>query len=158
MDKFDRIAREIAAEALDWPPHGPCTAELWEEIRDILRREFGESDSEWLPLPAGFHNNNPLAETLDDLKKTRDKKSEKKFDERKSHTFQEWSDHGFRILKGSKSTGRNDENMATFKRNQVIIHDDPVVASWSPEDHDYELDPELYDDPFYGCMGSDPSD
>ena len=135
MDKLECIARETAAEALDWPPHGPCTSELWEEIRDKLEKEFGEPESKWLPLPAGFHDNNPLA---DEVRKMEEKS--KKFDERKPHTFQEWSDHGFRIIKGSKSTGRSDENVATFKRNQVILIEDSIAASWD--------DPFINEEPF----------
>lgn len=143
MSKHERVAKRIAAEVQNWPPHGPCVGELWEAIRDILVREYSsESENEWLPLPAGFHNNNPLADRIQEIgnqKKKEKEKKEKKFNEKKPHTFQEWSDNGFRVMKGQKSTGRNDVGVATFTRNQVIIHNDEIVAR-------YPLDDEFFPD------------
>jgi len=119
MTKHERVARQIAAELQDWPPHGPCWSELWEEVRNILAKEYSD-----------------VEETPPEKKK---KKKEKKFNERQPHTFQEWSDHGYRIVKGSKSTARNEVGVATFTRNQVVINNDVEITR-------YPLDEEFFPD------------
>ena len=35
-------------------------------------------------------------------------------------TFNEWSEKGFRIIKGSKSTHRNEDGVALFRGDQVV--------------------------------------
>lgn len=122
MTKHERVARQIAAELQDWPPHGPCWSELWEEIRNILAKEYVDVE-ELVP---------------------KKKKKEKKFDAGTPHTFQEWSEHGYRIKKGSKSTARNDVGVATFTKNQVVVDRDVEVARYTPDEEFLPDESELF--------------
>lgn len=165
MSKYDRVAKEIAGEALNWPPAGPCWSELWEEIRDILKREFPEAEgkSEFLPLPAGFKRNNPLADAVSEFADPPPgyhyygddtKEQEGPFNSEKPHTFKEWSDHGYRIKKGEHASGRNEAMERTFKRDQVWKNGDRIVASYSPcgpDDDDFEFDGDDFFDGFDGA-------
>lgn len=138
MNKYDRVAKQIAGEALNWPPCGPCWNELWEEIRDILKKEFpldGGGDT-FLPLPAGFHDNNPKK-----LSST-----EETFNSEEPHTFKEWSDHGYRIKKGEHASGRNEAMERTFKRDQVWKNNDRMIACYDDEEITGILD-DYYDLP-----------
>ncbi len=103
MDKYTRVAKKIAGEALSWPPAGPCASELWEEVRAILIHEF--PGNEIIPDPPIFNSEEP-------------------------HTFNEWSENGYRIKKGEHATGKNKENKHTFTRDQVYSNNDIVVATY----------------------------
>lgn len=51
-----------------------------------------------------------------------------------SHTFDEWKARGFRVCKGHKATGRNEEGKATFTKAQVK----PLGQGGTTGDSEYE--------------------
>lgn len=65
-------------------------------------------------------------------------------------TFKEWSDAGYRIIKGSKSRCRNSDGVCLFHETQVMIPDEDLKrkdAIWDSCDDD-EDDYEDFDQPY----------
>ncbi len=83
--------------------------------------------TEWAPLPAGY------------------KAKEQKRPKVELKTFNDWSDAGYKILKGSKSVGRNSAGVALFSSEQVMY----VADDWlgDPDESDDEYDPDLPGNP-----------
>lgn len=50
------------------------------------------------------------------------------------HTFKWWSNHGFKILKGSKHVDRNKIGECLFSKNQVVKCD--AVTIWTNDEGD----------------------
>lgn len=123
MTKHERVARLIAAELQAGPPIGPCWTEPWEDVRNILAREYQDVE-ETPPKKKG--------------------KKEKEFNAGQPHTFQEWSDHGYRIKKGSKATGRNEAGVATFIRNQVVVNNDVEITRYPLDEMFFPDESELF--------------
>ena len=92
--------------------------------------------TEFLPLPAGFKmsvERLQLAEFAGQLR-----------------TFQEWSDDGYKIIKGSKSVGRNADGVCVFNGTQVVKYSPPEVGEQEYDEEEYDQDlPGNPND--YGC-------
>ena len=118
--KLEHIVQRLANEAIRYDDESPLDESL---ALQILHEELDES--KWLPLPAGFKEEPDRIHASDP--------KPKKFNARVSHTFQDWSDAGYRINKGSKATSRDETGKATFKPNQVTLCGDIIVASYDSD-------------------------
>lgn len=56
----------------------------------------------------------------------------------KLRTFQEWSDDGYQILKGSKHVARNKDGVCLFSSEQVRLYSRSVPSEEDLGDWDYE--------------------
>ena len=92
------------------------TDHITDEIRKVRNILDQNLKSKWLPLPAGFKQGSEIPK--------------KKINAKKSHTFHEWSEAGYRIKKGTRSLSRDKDGAALFKPDQVILSGDRVVARY----------------------------
>ncbi len=134
MDGYERLGRLFANFNTE---RFGSSRELWEDFADVLREAFPDT---------------PPKLTKQERAKLKEHQ-EPKFNPRISHTFQEWSDEGYRIIKGSHSKSRNEENQALFLPSQVILSGDRVVARWGGEDSHASVDDWPGGAPFeeWGC-------
>ncbi len=128
-DGYERLGRFLAN--FDMERFGPGR-ELWEDFANTLREAFPNTPPKLTKQERA------------DRKFLKEHESPK-FNARSSHTFQEWSDAGYRIVKGSHSKSRNKENQALFLPSQVILSGDRVAARWddlstSRDRDDYEME------------------
>jgi hypothetical protein len=106
--------------------HHQTTERILGMIHTLRNKVDAQLESTWLPLPAGFKEENDRIHANDP--------KPKKFNARVSHTFQDWSDAGYRINKGSKATGRDETGKATFKPSQVTLSGDIIIATYGTGD------------------------
>lgn len=73
------------------------------------------------------------------------------------HTFDYWSKNGYLIIKGSKSTKRNKNNIPLFSSNQIkkkeVLKKLSIFENDDPRDSDYHENEDYYD-----CFPGDPMD
>ena len=119
-------------------------AEAAKKLRELRNYVDSTLESDWLPLPAGFNSGSPLADAI----REDEAKRKKAFDDSKPHTFQEWSENGYRIRKGEHATGKDKAGTFTFTRDQVYENRDRVVAQYSSygiDNTDFEFDGDSFD-------------
>lgn len=87
------------------------------------------TEDKWLPLPAGFKMSPERRPAPLELK-----------------TFQDWSDSGYMIMKGSKSVGRGPNGVPLFSSEQVAYTRTDYVGQGEEGDDD-EYDPDLPGNP-----------
>lgn len=82
--------------------------------------------AEFLPLPAGY-------------KMSKERQRLTSFD-KELRTFQDWSDDGYKIIKGSKAVSRNAAGVCVFSGAQVVKYSYPEIGEEEYDEDEYDQD------------------